>query len=179
LISSSDGSNRLFVIEQAGVIRVFENSQNVATSSVFLDISSHVLFGGEQGLLSLAFYPNFTANGYFYVNYVTDNPRRTVVARYSVSANNPNQASSGSEFILLEVDQPFANHNGGQLAFGADDYLYIGLGDGGSGGDPLGNGQNHSSLLGKILRIGIDSPFQGRNYDIPSDNPYLGNTLGY
>jgi len=179
LVNSGDGTNRLFVIEQAGVIRVFENSQNVATSSVFLGISSQVLFGGEQGLLGLAFHPNYTMNNYFYINYVVDNPRRTVIARYSVSANNPNQALNDSELILLEVDQPFANHNGGQLAFGADGYLYIGLGDGGSGGDPLGNGQNRSSLLGKILRIDVDSPSQGRNYSIPSDNPYIGNNLGY
>jgi glucose/arabinose dehydrogenase len=179
IVSPGDGTSRLFVIEQADVIRVFENSKTVAASTVFLDISSRVLYGGEQGLLGLAFHPNYAANGYFYVDYVADNPRRTVIARYSVSTNNPNQAMRTSEIVLLEIDQPFANHKGGQLAFGADGYLYIGMGDGSSGGDPFGNAQNRSSLLGKILRINVDSPSQGRNYGIPADNPYAGNTLSY
>jgi glucose/arabinose dehydrogenase len=174
-----DGSNRLFVIEQPGVIRVFENSQTVAGSTVFLDISNKVLFGGEQGLLGLAFHPNYLSNGYFYVDYVSDNPRRTVIARYSVSPTNPNQALENSELIILEVNQPFSNHNGGQLTFGVDGYLYIGLGDGGSGGDPIGNAQNRSSLLGKILRINVDLASQGQNYSIPADNPFSGNLLGY
>ena len=179
IVSPSDGTSRLFVIEQTGVIRVFQNSRSVASSSVFLDISSRVLYGGEQGLLGLAFHPNYAVNGYFYVDYVAANPTRTVIARYSVSVSNPNQALSNSELILLEINQPFPNHKGGQLAFGADGYLYIGMGDGGSAGDPLGNGQNRASLLGKILRIDVNSPSQGRNYSIPSDNPYAGNTLGY
>ena len=179
IVAPGDGSNRLFVIEQAGVVRVFENSQTVAESTVFLDISTQVLFGGEQGLLGLSFHPNYTINGYFYVNYVADNPRRTVIARYSVSPNNPDQALNNSELVLLEVNQPFSNHKGGQIAFGDDGYLYIGLGDGGSGGDPLGNAQNRSTLLGKILRINVDLPSQGRNYSIPADNPYFGNALGY
>jgi len=102
-----------------------------------------------------------------------------MIARYSVSPDNLNEALSESEFVLLEVNQPFANHNGGQIAFGADGYLYVGLGDGGSGGDPFGNGQNRATLLGRILRINVDSPSQGRNYSIPPDNPYAGNTLGY
>src|SRR4030067_562723 len=179
IVSPSDGTSRLFVFEQTGVIRVFQNSRSVASSSVFLDISSRVLYGGEQGLLGLAFHPNYAVNGYFYVDYVAANPTRTVIARYSVSVSNPNQALSNSELILLEITQPFPNHKGGQLAFGADGYLYIGMGDGGSAGDPLGNGQNRASLLGKILRIDVNSPSQGRNYSIPSDNPYAGNTLGY
>jgi len=179
IIAPGDGTNRLFVIEQAGIIRVFENSQTVSASSSFLDIRNRVLSGGEQGLLGLAFHPNYAENGYFYINYIADNPRRTVIARFSVSPNNLNAALSESEFVLLEVDQPFANHNGGQTAFGADGYLYVGLGDGGSGGDPFGNGQNLATLLGKILRINVDSSSQGRNYGIPPDNPYAGNTLGY
>ncbi len=178
IVSPSGGSNRLFVVEQTGVIRVFENSQTVSTSNVFVDISSKVLYGGEQGLLGLAFHPNYAENGYFYVNYVAANPTRTVIARYSVSSN-PNQALENSELVLLEVNQPFSNHKGGQLAFGADGYLYIGLGDGGSAGDPFGNGQNRTTLLGKILRIDIDSTSTSRNYGIPPDNPYSGNTLGY
>ena len=179
IVAPGDGTNRLFVIEQIGVIRVFENSQTVSGSTVFLDISNKVLFGGEQGLLGLAFHPNYEANGYFYVNYVADNPRRTIIARYSVSPNNLNQALENSELVLLEVNQPFSNHKGGQLAFGADGYLYIGLGDGGSGGDPFGNGQNLSALLGKILRIDVNTASQGRNYGIPPDNPYSDNTLDY
>ena len=123
--------------------------------------------------------PTTRINGYFYVDYVADNPLRTVIARYSVSPNNPNQALENSELVLLEVNQPFSNHKGGQIAFGDDGYLYIGLGDGGSGGDPFGNAQNRSTLLGKILRINVDSPSQGRNYSIPPDNPYSGNALGY
>src|SRR5665647_1894180 len=179
LVNSGDGTNRLFVIEQPGVIRVFDNSQNVAASTVFLDISDQVLFGGEQGLLGLAFHPNYAQNGFFYVYYVSDNPLRTVIARYQVSPNNPNQALNNSEIVLLEVNQPFSNHKGGQIAFGPDGYFYVGLGDGGSGGDPFGNGQSRTTLLGKILRINVDLPSQTRNYSIPPDNPYSGNSLGY
>jgi glucose/arabinose dehydrogenase len=179
IVSSHDGTNRLFVIEQAGIIRVFENSQTVAESTVFLNISNQVLFGGEQGLLGLAFHPNYATNGYFYIDYVAQNPLRTVIARYSVSPNNRNQALETSELVILEVNQPFSNHKGGQITFGADGYLYIGLGDGGSGGDPFGNAQNRSVLLGKILRINVDLQSQGRNYSIPPDNPYSGNALGY
>jgi len=179
IVSSGAGSNSLFVIEQPGTIRVFENSQTVATSSIFLDLSNRVLYGGEQGLLGLAFHPNYAANGYFYVDYVVDNPRRTIVSRYTVSTSNPNQAQSDSELVLLEIAQPFTNHKGGQLAFGPDGYLYIAMGDGGSGGDPFGNGKNRAVLLGKILRIDVNTPSGGRNYGIPADNPFVGNTLGY
>jgi len=179
LFNAGDGTNRLFVIEQPGVIRVFENSIDAAASTVFLDISDRVLFSGEQGLLGLAFHPNFRQNGYFYINYVLDNPPRTIIARYSVMANNPNQADKNSELVLFEISQPFSNHKGGQLAFGADGYLYVGLGDGGSGGDPFGNGQSRTTLLGKILRVDVDSPSFGRNYGIPPDNPFAGNALGY
>ena len=179
IVNSGDNTNRLFAIEQPGVIRVFENSQTAADSNVFLDITNKVVFGGEQGLLGLAFHPNYSQNGFFYVDYVANNPLRTVIARYQVSQNNLNQALVSSEFVLLEVNQPFSNHKGGQIAFGPDGYLYIGLGDGGSGGDPFGNGQNRSTLLGKILRINVDSSSQNRNYSIPPDNPYVGNNLGY
>jgi glucose/arabinose dehydrogenase len=183
IINSGDGKNRLFVVEQSGIIKVFENLKNATVSHVFLDISDRVLFGGEQGLLGTAFHPNYEENGYFYVDYVTANPLRTVVSRYSVNPSNPDQSDKDSEFIILEIDQPFSNHNGGQLAFGADGFLYVGLGDGGSGvgsgGDPYGNAQNKSSLLGKILRIDVNSPSEGKNYSIPADNPFTGNTLGY
>ena len=123
IFNAGDGTNRLFVIEQAGIIRVFKNMKNITVSQVFLDVSDRVLFGGEQGLLGMAFHPKYVENGYFYINYVTDNPRRTIIARYSVNASDPDQADKDSEFVLLEVDQPFDNHNGGQLSFGADGYL--------------------------------------------------------
>ena len=179
IVSPNDNTNRLFVIEQHGTIRVFQNSATTTSSTVFLDISDRVLYGGEQGLLGLAFHPDYATNGFFYVDYVTDSPRRTIIARYSVSTSDPNVADPNSEQILLTINQPYENHNGGQLAFGPDGFLYIGMGDGGSGGDPLGNGQNRSVLLGKILRIDVDSPASGLNYGIPADNPFAGNTMGY
>jgi glucose/arabinose dehydrogenase len=179
IYNAEDGSNRLFVVEQAGIIRVFQNSATTATSTLFLDISSQVLFSGEQGLLGLAFHPNFTSNGYFYLDYVAPNPTRTIIARYTINVGNPKVADKTSEYIILEIAQPFSNHKGGQIAFGPDGYLYIGMGDGGSEGDPLGNGQNRSTLLGKILRIDVNSPSAGRNYGIPADNPFIGSTLGY
>jgi glucose/arabinose dehydrogenase len=179
IFSPKDQTNRLFVIEQQGIIRVFENDVNTETSTVFLDITSNVTYGGEQGLLGLAFDPDYQNNGYFYINYVTDNPRRTIIARYNTSTDNPNEADVESELILLEIEQPFTNHNGGNLAFGPDGYLYIGTGDGGSAGDPYKNAQNQSTLLGKILRIDVTSTSQGRNYSIPDDNPLAGNLLGY
>jgi glucose/arabinose dehydrogenase len=166
-------ANRLFVTEQGGIIKVFDNTRNVSHSTVFLDISDRVLYGGEQGLLGLAFHPNFSSNGYFYVDYVAYNPKRTLIARYSVMANNPNVGDKNSEQVVMEINQPFSNHKGGQLAFGSDGYLYIGMCDGGSGGDPFGNGQNLFTLLGKILRVGVDSSSDGRNYSIPNDNPQL------
>lgn len=176
---AGDGTDRLFVVEQQGVVYVFENSEEVATANVFLDIRDRVLFGGEQGLLGLAFHPSFSENGYFYVDYTADSPRRTIIARYSVTLDDPNEADKNSEEVLLEVEQPFANHNGGQITFGPDGYLYIALGDGGSAGDPLGNGQNRSTLLGSILRIDVDSTSGVANYGIPSDNPFVDNTEGY
>ncbi|MFX0092872.1 MAG: PQQ-dependent sugar dehydrogenase [Candidatus Hodarchaeota archaeon] len=179
LYHPGDGTNRLFVIEQKGVIYVFENSENVTSAQVFLDITDHVNFGGEQGLLGLAFHPNFTENGYFYVDYTASNPRRTIISRFSLNPTNPNQANDTSELLLLEIAQPYANHNGGQIAFGFDDYLYIAMGDGGSGGDPLGHGQDRSTLLGSILRIDVNNPSNGLNYGIPSDNPFVGNSENY
>ncbi|NWG10330.1 PQQ-dependent sugar dehydrogenase [Candidatus Bathyarchaeota archaeon] len=179
IYNARDGSNRLFVVEQQGIIRVFENTKNTTTANVFLDISNKVINSGELGLLGLAFHPNFTSNGYFYVYYTSDNPLRSVFSRFTVSANNPNEANVTSEFILLQVLQPFTNHNGGQIAFGPDNYLYIALGDGGGAGDPLGNAQNRSTLLGSILRIDVDSSSGGLNYSIPNDNPFVGNVQGY
>ncbi len=174
-----DNTNRLFVLSQPGVIYVFENRSDVASKKVFLDISSKVLYGGEQGLLGLAFHPYYKTNGYFYIDYTTDNPRRTIVSRFRVSADDPDKAEPSSETILLEVPQPYSNHNGGQIVFGGDGYLYISFGDGGSAGDPQNNAQNLQSLLGKILRIDVNNRQGNLNYSIPPDNPFAGNSNGY
>ena len=162
------GDSRLFVVEQGGRIRVVVNAQLLGTP--YLDISSIVLHQGEQGLLGMAFHPNYAINGFFYV-YHTDQGGDSRVARYSGSGNT---ADPSSGLTIMTIGQPFGNHNGGQLAFGADGMLYIALGDGGSGGDPMGNGQDTSTLLGSILRIDIDNPDAGLNYGIPSDNPFFG-----
>jgi glucose/arabinose dehydrogenase len=169
------GDNRFFVVEQRGTIRIIENGALQAGN--FLDIQSLTNFdGAEQGLLGLTFHPNYSTNRLFYVNYTTDSGgRHTVIAEFQTLAGNPNQADPASERILLTVSQPFTNHKGGQLAFGPDHLLYLGLGDGGSGGDPLNNGQTLTVLLGKILRIGVDPPFSpGLQYAIPPDNPFVG-----
>ncbi|HEX8993154.1 MAG TPA: PQQ-dependent sugar dehydrogenase [Anaerolineales bacterium] len=159
-----DGSGRMFVLEQAGRIRIIQNGQVLSTP--FLDISSKVAsMGSEQGLLGLAFHPKFRQNPYVYVNY-TDANGSVIIARFTA---NGNQADPSSEKILVRIDKPFANHNGGAAAFGPDGYLYLGIGDGGSEGDPLGNGQNTNVLLGKILRIDVD---HGDLFSIPADNPF-------
>ncbi len=180
LQNAHDGSDRLFLVEKSGVIRVFNNSPDTSSSLVFLDISGIVSSGSsEMGLLGLAFHPDFSTNGYFFVDYTADSPRRTVITRYQVNANDPNLANVSSAMVILEVAQPYTNHNGGQIAFGPDGYLYIAMGDGGSGGDPQGHGQNRSTLLGSILRIDIDNPGSGTDYSIPLSNPFLGNAMGY
>ncbi len=169
------GDNRFFIIEQRGTIRILENG--ALHSGNFLDIQSLTNFDGqEQGLLGLAFHPNYSTNHKFYVNYTLDEgDRETIIAEYQTMPNDPNTADPNSERVLLVVNQPFTNHKGGQLVFGPDGFLYIGLGDGGSGGDPMGNGQNLSTFLGKMLRINVDPPFAtGKEYGIPSDNPFAG-----
>ncbi len=172
---AGDNSNRLFVVEQAGVIKLFDNNPDASTTQTFLDIRENVRDNGnEEGLLGLAFHPDYESNGYFYVNYTASDPRRTVISRFSVNPNDPNSADATSELVLLEFEQPYGNHNGGQVAFGPDGHLYIAVGDGGSAGDPLNSGQNRSTLLGSILRIDVDNPSAGRNYGIPADNPFSG-----
>jgi len=168
----NDGTNRFFVVEQAGTIRIIQ--AGAVLPAAFLDIRSRVLFDGEQGLLGLAFHPNYRQNRRFYVNYVRNSSgqTQTIIAEYLASSLDPNQADPSSERILLTVNQPFSNHKGGQLVFGADGFLYIGLGDGGSGGDPLGNGQSLQTLLGKMLRIDVNVTSGARQYGIPPDNPF-------
>jgi glucose/arabinose dehydrogenase len=176
---AGDNTNRIFVVEQAGVISVFPNTATAPSKKTFLDITAKVNDGGnEEGLLGLAFHPNYENNGYFYVNYTASSPRRTVISRFTVSSN-PDVADVASEHIILEFDQPYSNHNGGQLSFGPDGYLYIATGDGGSGGDPQGNGQSRLTLLGKMLRIDVNNTEGVKQYAIPADNPYKSNTNGY
>jgi len=164
---AGDGSGRLFIVLQGGRIVIFDGVQIL--SPPFLDITSLVSSGGERGLLSAAFHPSYVGNGFFYVSY-TDTAGASVIARYSVSSD-PNRADPTSGVILLTIPQPFSNHNGGQLHFGPDGYLYIGIGDGGSGGDPQNNGQDLGTLLGKILRVDVDS---GLPFTVPPDNPFVG-----
>jgi glucose/arabinose dehydrogenase len=166
LTDAGDGSGRLFVVEQAGRILIIQNG--ALSPAPFLDITDRVgSQGSEQGLLGLVFHPRYKENGLFYVNY-TDQKGDTNIARFQVSAD-PNLADSSTEKRILYVSQPFPNHNGGSLAFDPDGYLYIGLGDGGSQGDPHGNGQSLKTLLGKILRIDVD---HGDPYTVPADNPF-------
>ncbi len=179
-----NGTTDVFVVEQAGIIKRFNNSPTVDSYTVFLDITEDVYSGGERGLLGLAFHPNFTSNGLFYVYYTVSDPRptvdsRSIVAQFNVSQTDPLIADPQTKMIIMEIDQPYGNHNAGQIDFGPDNYLYIALGDGGSGGDPLNNGQNRATLLGSILRIDIDNSTDGKNYSIPVDNPFVGNSEGY
>lgn len=177
---SGDNTNRIFVVEQAGVISVIPNSASVGAKKTFLDITARVNDNGnEEGLLGLAFHPNYESNGYFYVNYTAANPSRTVISRFTVSSGDVDAANAASEYVILEYNQPYSNHNGGQISFGPDGYLYIAVGDGGSGGDPQGNGQSRATLLGKILRIDVNLEEDGNKYAIPADNPYKDNTNGY
>lgn len=178
LTHAKDGSGDVYVVERGGSV-VLRRS-GASTNQTFLDISDRVLSGGEQGLLGLAFHPNYKTNGYLYVNYTSaqrDNlglsAGTTVIARYTANPSSKT-ADPGSEQILLTINQPFANHNGGWLGFGPDGFLYIANGDGGSGGDPQNHGQRLDSLLGKMLRIDVDKATAGKNYAIPSDNPFVG-----
>lgn len=164
------GDSRLFIVQKGGLIRIL-NSNGTINTTPFLNLSSIISSSGERGLLGLAFHPNYSTNGFFFVNY-TNTSGNTIIARYSVSSGNPDIANN-SGTILMTIVQPYSNHNGGTIKFGPDGYLYIGMGDGGSSGDPGNRAQNINENLGKMLRIDVNSnvaPY----YTSPATNPYVG-----
>jgi glucose/arabinose dehydrogenase len=168
------GDDRLFVLEQQGRILVFNNRSDVEAADVFLDLRSRVRTShNEEGLLGLAFDPDYAHNRLFYVYYSASEPRRSVLARFTADAVDPHRADPDSEHVILEVPQPYGNHNGGAILFGPDGYLYVSLGDGGWANDPRGHGQNLSTLLGSILRIDVRGQPDGRPYAVPDDNPFV------
>jgi glucose/arabinose dehydrogenase len=181
MICANDSTDRLFILTQRGKIYVFQNDSSVTNAKIFLNLSDSVSQTGEEtGLLGMAFHPDFQSNKYFYVDYTTkQSPLRSKISRFKVSLTNPDSAIRNSEFAVLTQVQPYDNHNGGHLVFGPDGYLYISFGDGGSEGDPDNYAQNRSVLLGKILRINVDSSSGGNNYSIPVTNPFYGNTQGW
>ncbi len=176
LTAAPDNSNRIFVVQKGGKILVFPNNPQVTSAKVFLDISKKIYPYGERGLLGLAFQPDYAKSGIFYVYYSTPGTHYSIVARYKVSSKDKDLADPNSEQIIFRLKQPYGNHNGGMIAFGPDQMLYIGLGDGGSGGDPKDNGQNLGTLFAAILRI---DPKNSTTYSIPKDNPFAGNTKGW
>ncbi len=169
--NAGDGSGRLFVAEQGGGVYIVQGG--AVSPAPFLDISGQVSGGGEQGLLGLAFHPDYPADNRVFVDY-TNASGTTIVSAFTVDPGSPNVVNAGSEVPIITIAQPYANHNGGTIQFGPDGYLYIALGDGGSGGDPQNNGQSLNTLLGKILRIDVDHTSGGRNYAIPGSNPFAG-----
>lgn len=169
VVNAGDGTNRLFIVEQNGLIKIYNGSSLLPTP--FLNLTTLTAASGERGLLSMAFHPNYTVNGYFFV-YYTNSAGDITIARYQVSAGDPNQANAASGVVLMNIPKPFANHNGGHLAFGPEGYLYFGTGDGGSGGDPNNFAQNGNSLLGKMIRIDVNNFSTPPYYYVPADNPY-------
>jgi glucose/arabinose dehydrogenase len=175
----NDGTGRFFVVEQIGRIHVFANDRNTAQSKLFLDLTGQTgVVHNEEGLLCMAFHPDYKKNGKFYVYYSAQRPRRTVLSEFQVSKTDPDKADLKSERILFEVTQPYGNHKGSTTLFGPDGNLYVSLGDGGDAGDPHGNGQSLKTPLGKILRINVDSQSSGKPYGIPLDNPFASGSGG-
>ena len=171
LTNAGDGSGRRFVVEQTGKVRII-TAGGTLLAAPFIDLTGLISTGGEQGLLGLAFHPHFETNGYFFLDY-TNTSGDTIINRYHATPG-ANTVSRTTARRIMTIDQPYENHNGGNLAFGPDGYLYIGMGDGGSAGDPGNRAQNISSLLGKMLRIDVDHTSTGKNYRAPSSNPYIG-----
>jgi glucose/arabinose dehydrogenase len=169
--NAHDGTNRLFIVEQAGDIRILQGG--TVRSTPYLDLRGAITSGGERGLLGLAFDPNFPAYPYAYVDF-TDKNGNTAISRYTVSKTNANVLDRTSGVRILTITQPYPNHNGGNLAFGPDGFLYIGMGDGGSAGDPQNRAQSFDGLLGKMLRIDVHHATSSTHYVAPSDNPYVG-----
>ncbi|MBK8968226.1 MAG: PQQ-dependent sugar dehydrogenase [Saprospiraceae bacterium] len=174
IAAAGDGSGRLFLVEKGGTIRILDLSSYSLLPDAFLDISSLVLNSGERGLLGLTFHPDYANNGYFYVNYSQAGSGNTRISRFTATPPSANTADPASELPILTLAQPFTNHNGGDMAFGPDGYLYIALGDGGGSGDPDNRAQNGMELHGKMLRIDVNSTSGGNNYAIPPDNPFIG-----
>jgi glucose/arabinose dehydrogenase len=176
---AGDGSGRLFVATQQGVIHVIKGDGTSTESKVFLDLRDRVTYKdreNDEGFLGLAFHPKYKQNGQFIVYYDSrkTDPHTSIVSRFKVSPNDPDKAEPASEEVILAIPAPYWNHNGGTTIFGPDGYLYIGLGDGGSANDPHKNGQNYGAWLGSILRIDVDHKDPGKNYAIPKDNPFVG-----
>lgn len=176
VVNAGDGPNRLFIVQRGGIVRIFNGNSLLATP--FINLADTVLDNGEQGLLSLAFHPDYENNRYFFVWY-NDKEGDLTLARYQTSVNNPDAADQQSEVVLLEIPKPgtpyFTNHNGGKLNFGPDGYLYVSIGDGGNGGDPFNNSQNGNSLFGKLLRLDVNNFNAAPYYTIPPDNPFVSN----
>ncbi|HEX5472780.1 MAG TPA: PQQ-dependent sugar dehydrogenase [Lacipirellulaceae bacterium] len=181
ILGARDGTNRVFAGSQYGVVFVWANDGSAKSMKTFLDIRDRAQYDdhqNEEGFLGLAFHPRYKANGQFFVYYTAkptpENPHLSIISRFHVSRDNPNRADPSSEEVIMRIKEPYWNHNGGTLIFGPDGYLYIGLGDGGLGNDPHGNGQKMTTLLGKILRIDVDHKDPGLQYAIPKDNPFAG-----
>jgi glucose/arabinose dehydrogenase len=178
LTNSGDGSNRIFVPTQQGVVYSFKNDAKTVDTNVFLDLRDRVVYNdnqNEEGFLGMAFHPKYKENGQFFIFYTTKHaPHTNIISRFRVSPDNPNKAEATSEEELLRIPHPYWNHDGGTLCFGPDGMLYIAVGDGGAGNDPHKNGQNVGTVLGKILRIDVDRKENGKNYAIPKDNPFVG-----
>lgn len=173
-----DGSNRLFAASQHGEIWGFQNDSSTETSHLFLDLRGKVKDfkargSNEEGLLGLAFHPEYKSNGKFYVYYTDAEEKKSLLSQFTVSSDDPNKADPNSEVVLMEIDQPYQNHNGGSIEFGPDGYLYLGLGDGGDRNDPTAAGQELSTLLGSVLRIDVNGQADGKKYAVPADNPFV------
>lgn len=174
--SARDGSNRLFIVEQPGRIKILPPGATATLPTPFLDITAKVAFGGERGLLGLTFHPQYKTNRRFFVNYTRQSDGATVVSEFKVSTSDPNVAET-EERVIITIGQPFSNHNGGWIDFGPDGYLYIAMGDGGSANDPGNRAQNKEDLLGKMLRIDVNTTGTAP-YVSPPTNPFFGSTPG-